>query len=159
MQLIPRYLFHVLLLYWIHWSVLVVFGSPYTVPCHLQIMAVILLFQFGCLLFLLLVWMLWLGLPVFMFLIFHAQVYLLNKHQSSKVIEKDLKNTLCHSLEKRNLRCWTLNETSCQLTTDNGNVNWQNLCFGSLNLNSLLKIRTTITLSRNDIFNWKLQTS
>ena len=35
------------------------------VSCHLQIMTVLLLpLQFGCLLFLLLVWLLWLGLPV-----------------------------------------------------------------------------------------------
>ena len=40
-------------------------GSICTVSCHLQMMTVVPFpFQFGCLLFLLLVWLLWPGLPV-----------------------------------------------------------------------------------------------
>ena len=41
MQLISVHLFYILLLYWIHWSVIVAFwwaiqGSPHTVSCHLK---------------------------------------------------------------------------------------------------------------------------
>ena len=55
---------------WIHLWVLVVscwnlWGSVCTVLYHLQIMTLLLLsFQFGCLLFLFLVWLVWLALPV-----------------------------------------------------------------------------------------------
>ena len=58
------------LLWWIHLSVLVVswwnlWGSLCTVSHHLQIKTVLLLpFQFRCIFFFLLVWFLWLGLPV-----------------------------------------------------------------------------------------------
>ena len=70
MQLISGYLFCILLLCWIHWSVVVVslwdlWGFLCIVSCHLQIKTALLLpFQFGSLLFLLLVWFLWLGLLV-----------------------------------------------------------------------------------------------
>ena len=69
MQPISGYYFCLLLLCWIHLSDVVVcwwnlWGFPCIVSCHLQIKAVLLLpFQFRCLLFLLLVWLLWLRLP------------------------------------------------------------------------------------------------
>ena len=67
MQLISGYYFCILLPCWTHASVLAVCGSIFrvlcTISCHLWIkIALLPPFQFGCLLFLLLFWLLWLKL-------------------------------------------------------------------------------------------------
>ena len=69
-QLISVRWFYTLQLCWIHESVLAVFwwtllGFPYRVSCHLQRVKVWLPpCQFGCLLFLCVVWLLRVGLPI-----------------------------------------------------------------------------------------------
>ena len=68
MQGISEYYFYILQLYYIHWLALVIFwwylkGFLCRGSRHLQTVRILLLFQSGFLSFLLLLWLLWLGLP------------------------------------------------------------------------------------------------